>query len=157
MTSSVLRLLGVACLFGLAAGVQAADRAAPPSWRTTLEQDLHGPAIEWSGIVVKAVRDGDYTCFVLRRVGTPVAETFAACNPGVFSPALFGAGQALNVRGNLGEARERTIGTEIFSGPVVAAAIIERTQLFRPPPPWWYDDPYYPFAHPYRWGIHYWR
>jgi hypothetical protein len=155
LTGAALRLLLAACLGGFAATGLAGD-AQPPSWRATLEQDLHGPAVTWTGIVIKAVRDGDYTCFVLQRVGSPAAQTFAACNPGAFSSALFGAGQALRVRGNLGEARERAYGPETFAGPLIAAATIERTALPRPPSPWWHDDFYYPYGYPHRWGIHYW-
>lgn len=104
---------------------------------------------------MKTIRDGDYTCFLLQRAFS--GEAFAACNPGAFDPLLFGAGQALAVKGNLGAARERKIGSETFTGPMIAAAFIERTTLAYPAPPWWYDDPFfYPYGYHRRWGIHYW-
>lgn len=139
-------------LWSLAA--QAVGGEGPPSWRATLEQDLHGPAVSWTGVIVKAVRDGDYTCFLMRRAFS--GEPFAACNPGAFDPVLFGPGQALTARGNLGPARERKIGNEAFSGPIVAAAFVERTTPVYPAPPWWHDDPFYPWGYRPRWGIHYW-
>jgi len=140
-------------LWALAA--QAVGDEGPPSWRTTLEQDLHGPAVNWTGVIVKALRDGDYTCFLMQRAFS--GEPFAACNPGAFDTVLFGPGQALKVQGSLGAARERRIGGETFAGPILAAAFVERTVLVYPAPPWWYDDPfYYPYGHHRRWGIHYW-
>lgn len=147
------RLLVAFCLWMVVVGAWAEEGT--PSWRTTLEQDLHGPAVHWTGVIVSAIRDGDYTCFVMQRVFS--GEPFAACNPGVFDPVLFGAGQALVVKGNLGAARERKIGDETFSGPMIAAAFIERTTLAPPLPPWWYDDPfYYPYGYHRHWGIRYW-
>jgi len=152
LTAAALRRWLALGLWALAA--QAFGDGAPPSWRTTLEQDLHGPAVTWTGIIVKAIRDEDYTCFLLQRAFG--GEPFAACNPGAFDGVLFAPGQALKVKGNLGEARERKLGVETFNGPLIAAAFVERTTLVYPAPSWWHDDPFHPWGYRPRWGIHYW-
>ncbi|MBI2313266.1 MAG: Slp family lipoprotein [Betaproteobacteria bacterium] len=126
-----------------------------PTRDQTLDEDLRGPRVEWSGEIVRQVTDGDYTCFVLRRLTPksrylrgPKEELFIACNPGPFSDEKFGAGRELGVVGNLGAPVPRSIGGQMFNYPVVAGAII--TAVPQRPYGYWPGYPYdpYPYYHP---------
>ncbi|MGH8751595.1 MAG: Slp family lipoprotein [Burkholderiales bacterium] len=112
----------------------------------TLEQDLHGPRVEWAGEIVVRIPDGDYTCFLLQRpyYGQP-QSLFIACNPGAFEASTYFAGRALHVTGNLGPALPRKIGGQVYEYPLVAGAFVELL------PPQYYSAgyfySYYPFYH----------
>jgi outer membrane lipoprotein len=157
----------------LAMALAGAAFAAPPApdlptRRDTLARDLFGPAVDWTGQILAALRDDGDTCFVLRQTADETGyaivaiEPFIACAPGLFDPAVFSVGRELEVRGNLGAAMPRRIGGTVFSYPVVAGAFITPAPP-RPryywPPPGYYDpfyDPYYgPRFHPRPWPPYY--
>lgn len=121
---------------------------APPGWQETRDADLAGPAVTWVGIIEGVVRDGAYTCFLLKG-----AQPFATCAPGSFDATLFGPGQALRVKGSLGQATPRKLGETEFSGHFIAAPFVERTEIPRwePVPVW--RDPYYPYGYAPGWGM----
>ena len=128
----------------------------------TLDQDLHGPRVEWAGQILSVLQDGDYTCFLLlRRYATFPAyhdalhDRFIACNPGIFEVGTYAPGRELNVTGNLGAAVPRRIGGEVYAYPVIAGAFLElqshqyllpRYDPFYYPPPY-YDPPFYHHRH----------
>ena len=151
-------LLSSTCLV---AGPVLADTP-PPTREETLSRDLDGPAVDWIGEIVRSLRDGDDTCFLLKR--TDGGGRFIACGAGGFEPSLFAAGRELEVEGNLGPAMARRIGGEVLTDSVVAGAFIRLLPVRVPYyywPPGYYDDPfYYPYYGPY-WGpgFHwrYWR
>lgn len=144
------------------AALAAAHAAAAPPRAQTLDQDLSGPRVEWSGEIVRQVKDGDDTCFVLRRFSLgsyylrgPKEEYFLACNPGPFADGKFAPGRELQVTGNLGAPIPRSIGGQVFSDPLVAGAILSPL----PPRPYgyWQGYPYDPY--PYHYPIYdpFWR
>lgn len=141
-----------------------ADATAAPTRVQTLNQDLSGPRVEWSGEIVRQVKDGDDTCFVLRRFSLgsyylrgPKEELFLACNPGPFADDKFATGRELQVTGNLGAPIPRSIGGEVFSAPLVAGAIL--SPLPARPYGYWQGYPYDPYPYPYHYPIYdpFWR
>lgn len=129
------------------------DATAAPTRVQTLDQDLSGPRVEWSGEIVRQMKDGGDTCFVLRRFSPgsyylrgPKEELFLACNPGPFADEKFAPGQELQVTGNLGAPIPRSIGGQVFSDPLVAGAILSPL----PPRPYdyWQGYPYDPYPYP---------
>src|SRR5712691_868065 len=75
----------------------------------TLDEDLRGPRVEWTGQIISAIRDGEYTCFILERIsydtpaypGATAQSRIIACNPGSFEVGTYAPGRALSVTGNL--------------------------------------------------------
>jgi hypothetical protein len=122
----------------------AAAAGTAPTPGQTLNDDVLGPRVDWYGVIERTVRDDGETCFVLQRL---IAGTrFIACELGMFNPRRFAPGKIVNVIGNLGTARPRTIGREILDYPLVASPEI---RLAPPPAP----DNYYPdrvYPYPYR-------
>jgi|ERR1700674_333138 hypothetical protein len=119
----------------------------------TLDEDLSGPAITWVGVTSKVIQDGEDTCFVLDRlsrdsVAAPGA-TFIACTSGNLTGDAYLPGMMLQVKGNLGAAKERHIGPQIFDSPLVAAAYVESVspERYRAGAPFYpshsYYDPWY--------------
>lgn len=126
-------------------------RTTAPTREQTLQSDLAGPPVEWTGAIVETWRDNDATCFLLRRVAdadgylSPGGDQFIACPFGFYDPAVFAPGQFLRVRGNLGSGLPRTIGGRMFQLPLIAGAFVERA-----PDPLSYPPPYYgPYPAPY--------
>lgn len=165
------RVLILACV-GISAHAWAALPESTASGLTrdqTLSQDLLGPRVDLTGIIVHRVMDGDYTCFVLNRSLDPGVHVlspnepqghFIACNPGHFDAAAYGPGRELRVVGNLGAAIPRQIGGQVYSYPLVAEAFLyplpDHPGYYWPPP--YYDPFYYPFYDPFRrpWPYRYW-
>lgn len=136
----------------LADGVPTRDR--------TLDQDLQGPAIDWTAEIIQRFNDGPDTCFLLRRThsghGYAVAgaEIFLACHPGAFDGSAFSPRNEVHVRGNLGKAVARRFGEQVLSHPLLAAPYISPApsrpllppgSMIMPAYPW----PYYPSHGPW--------
>jgi hypothetical protein len=124
----------------------------------TLDDDLSGPAITWVGMISKVIQDADDTCFVVDRLTreaiTARGAAFIACSGGSLTGEAYLPGAMLQVKGNLGAATRRLIGTQIFDLPLVAAAYVEsvapdRYQAVSPFYPSqsyydpWYGSPWY--------------
>jgi starvation-inducible outer membrane lipoprotein len=159
---AVLRALELVVALVLSMPLSALSQAAEasvPTREATLENDITGPTVEWVGMVEESLRDGDDTCFILRKVqpyihSETARENFIACHLGSFDPAAFGAGRNLQVKGNLGAAIPRLIGGQIYALPVIAAAsiqlAIEHPKHNWPPPyygPYNCDPFWYPWHH----------
>lgn len=156
------RALILACVWiGAHVGAAPSDPTAPGLTREqTLSQDLLGPRVDLTGIIVNRVMDGDYTCFVLDRSFDPGVYMvpreepqthFIACNPGHFDASSYGPGRELRVVGNLGAAIPRQIGGQIYRYPLVAQAFLyplpDRPGYYAPPP--YYDPFYHPYYDPF--------
>jgi starvation-inducible outer membrane lipoprotein len=131
----------LACALPLAA---AAGTAPTPD--QTLNDDVLGPRVNWYGAIERAIRDTDQTCFVLQRLTgngyEVIAGTrFIACSLGIFNSRRFAPGKVVTVIGNLGAARPRTIGGQVFDYPLVASPEIRPATL---PAPDYYRDGMYP-------------
>ncbi len=127
----------LACALPLAA---AAGTAPTPD--QTLNDDVLGPRVNWYGAIERVIRDTDQTCFVLQRLTGNRYETipgtrFIACSLGIFNSRRFAPGQVLAVIGNLGSARPRTIGEQVFDYPLVASPEIRPATL--PAPDYYWD------------------
>jgi hypothetical protein len=134
----------LACALPLAAA--AAGTAPTPD--QTLNDDVLGPRVDWYGAIERALRDtdSDQTCFVLQRLTgngyEMIAGTrFIACSLGIFDSRRFAPGKIVTVIGNLGTARSRTIGGQVFDYPLVASPEIRPATL---PTPDYYRDGMYP-------------
>lgn len=118
------------------AGLALAE-APPPTRLQTLDGDLSGPRIDWSGQVVGTLPDGDDTCLVLQpsdTYGAPLpGGNIVACSPGRFDGNAFAPGAWLRVKGNLGAAMPRAIGGQVLNLPVVAGAFIQPGSPPAPP------------------------
>lgn len=160
----------VCVLVGAHASAAPPDPSAPGLTREqTLSQDLLGPKVDLTGIIVSRLMDGDYTCFVLNRSFAPGVyviprdepqDYFIACNPGNFDAAAYGPGRELQVVGNLGAAIPRRIGGQVYGYPLVAEAFLyplpDRPGYYGPTP---YYDPFYsPYYDPFwrPWPYRYW-
>lgn len=126
----------------------------------TLDQDLHGPRVEWVGEIISTIRDGEYTCFVLERISYDIPayldtaqSRFIACNPGSFEVGTYARGRELSVTGNLGLAVPRKIGDRIYDYPVVAGAFVQLLpyRYYFPE----YDPFYLPIYGPFPYYRHY--
>lgn len=127
----------------------------------TLDQDLHGPRVEWIGEIISIIRDGEYTCFVLERISydipayrDTVQSRFIACNPGSFEVGTYAPGRELSVTGNLGPVIPRRIGDHIYDYPLVAGAFVWLLPSRHYFPE--YDPFYRPIYHPYPYHWYYW-
>lgn len=134
----------LACALPLAAA--AAGTAPTPD--QTLNDDVLGPRVDWYGAIERAVRDTDQdqTCFVLQRLTgngyEMIAGTrFITCSLGIFDSGRFAPGKVVTVIGNLGAARPRTIGGQVFDYSLVASPEIRPATL---PAPDYYRDGLYP-------------
>lgn len=155
-------LIALLCAGGSALAAPPGPAIPSPTRDQTLDEDLRGPRVEWSGEIVRQVNDGDYTCFVLRRITPesyylrgPKEELFIACNPGPFADEKFSAGRELGVVGNLGAPVPRSIDGRLFNYPLVVGAIL--TPLPQRPHGYWPGYPYDPY--PYHYPIYdpFWR
>lgn len=143
----------LACVLPLAA----AASGTAPTPEQTLNDDVLGPRVDWYGAIERAVRDTDQhqTCFVLQRLTgngyEMIAGTrFIACSLGIFDSRRFAPGKVVTVIGNLGPARPRTIGGQVFDYPLVASPEIRPAIL--PAPDYYRDGPY---TGPYGLGLGY--
>jgi hypothetical protein len=95
----------------------------------TLDDDLSGPAITWVGVISKVIQDADDTCLVLDHLtgdsGAARGPAFIACSGANLTGAAYLPGALLQVKGNLGAATQRRIGSQIVDLPLVAAAYFE--------------------------------
>jgi len=144
----VLSIIGAAVL-GCIAAAQA--QGAVPTRGETLDDDLSGPAISWLGTISTVIHDADDTCFVFDRLpseyAAPRGAAFAACSGGELVGEAYLPGAILRVKGNLGPAVKRRVGSQILDMPLVAAAYVEpvAADSYQAAPylaPY-YDDPWY--------------
>lgn len=149
------RLALVFCMFTIMAPALAAQgegsAGSAPTREQTLDSDLAGPSVEWTGAIIESWRDNDATCFLLRRMSnaagylTSSGDQFLACPFGFYDPAVYSTGHILQVSGNLGNAQPRTIGGRIVQFPLIAGAFVERMADPAPYPPYYgpYPGPYF--------------
>lgn len=147
------------CLL-LMAGQALADDV--PTRSQTLDQDLQGPAIDWTAEILQRFSDGPDTCFLLRRTlsghGYAIAgsEIFIACPSGAFDGSAFMPRNEVHVRGSLGKAMPRRFGAQVLNQSFVAAPFISPApgRLLLPPGtmivpahpgPWPHYQPYGPW------------
>lgn len=137
----------VCMLLGCALPLVAFAAGPAPTPQQTLNDDVLGPRVDWYGVIERTIRDTDEdrTCFVLQRLtgdGYEMIATtrFITCSLGIFDSRRFAPGKIVTVTGNLGAARSRTIGKQVFDYPLVASPEIRPAAL--PPPDYFWNGPY---------------
>jgi starvation-inducible outer membrane lipoprotein len=140
-------MIKCAATVGLACLISAAWANAPETPEQSLDADLSGPRVEWTGVIVDRIEAMDETCFVLDRSRVPIGDPlprarFAVCDPGIFNEVSFGVGKELKVTGNLGARKERLIGSTTLEAPLIAAARIELGPEYHEHADPWSYDPY---------------
>lgn len=118
-----------------------------------------GEPVRWGGIIIQTSPQAEQTCFEVMALSldsraAPEADDhslgrFIACIPGFYDPALYAAGRAVTLIGQIDGSEQQKVGEYLYHFPRLAA---EGLHLWPKPPkvvyvpypdPFW--DPFWPY------------